>query len=90
MNGNTESDGYLTPPQLARKWKVGVQKILAWIHSGELRAVNLATRPGGRPRYRICPEDVELFEQARSVSPTPKVARSPKKKPLPPGWVNYV
>lgn len=45
--------------------------MIAFVRSGELRAINLATRQGGRPRYRISAEDVALFEARRSCSPKP-------------------
>lgn len=59
----------LTPPQLARRLGVGVDKVLNWIRTGELRAINGATNPHGRPRYLIDVTDVELFEAARRVVP---------------------
>ena len=44
-------------------------KILAWIRSGELRAVNLARSRNGRPRYAIDVADIEAFERSREVVP---------------------
>jgi excisionase family DNA binding protein len=41
---------YRTPPEIARRLGVGPEKVLAWIRSGELAAVNLATTRHGRPR----------------------------------------
>jgi len=46
---------YLTPPQVAKRFAVDPAKVLCWIRGGELRAVDLATRTGGRPRYRNRP-----------------------------------
>ena len=40
---------YRTPPQVADLYGVDVHKILVWIRSGELGALNLAAKPGGRP-----------------------------------------
>jgi hypothetical protein len=57
----------LTPPQLARRWGVASEKVNALINSGQLRAVNLAANPNGRPRYRIYLSEVERFEEARST-----------------------
>lgn len=66
----------LTPPMLARRWAVDHDKVLGWIRSGELRAINLATSVAGRPRYRISIHEVERFEEARSTKPpAPKPAR---------------
>lgn len=59
----------LTPPQLARRWGVAAEKVNALINSGQLRAVNLAVDPKGRPRYRIYLSEVERFEETRSSKP---------------------
>jgi hypothetical protein len=40
----------ITPPQLAAQWGVDVAKIITWIRSGELRAINAATDRNGRAR----------------------------------------
>lgn len=65
----------LTPPQLAREWGVSADKVRAWIESGELRAVNLAARPGGRPRYRMDPADALAFEARREAGGAPRAPR---------------
>jgi hypothetical protein len=66
----------VSPPQLAAQWGVDVHKIIGWIRSGELRAVNLATRRDGRPRYAIDVADLAAFEAARAVTPpTPRIRR---------------
>lgn len=65
----------LTPPELAARWGVGHEKILAWIHAGELRALNLATRRDGQPRWAIQLAEVERFEASRSSAPAPKPAK---------------
>jgi excisionase family DNA binding protein len=66
----------LTPPQLATRWGVSPDKVLEWIHTGELRATNLATRRVGRPRWRIDWADVVAFEEARVAIPaTPRRRR---------------
>lgn len=59
----------LTVPQLARQFGVAEKKILDWIRAGELRAVNLARKPNGRPRYAIDVVDIEAFERGRQVVP---------------------
>jgi hypothetical protein len=70
----------LTPPQLARRYGVSADKVLAWIRSGELRAVNAATRPTGRPRRVIDPGDVVAFEQRRAARPTEATTRRRSKQ----------
>ena len=71
----------LTPPEVARQWGVSIDKVLTWIRTGELRAVNLATRLSGRPRYRIDINDLRDFEQHRAVVPPPPPQRTRKKPP---------
>jgi hypothetical protein len=70
----------VSPPELARRYKVDPSKIIGWIKSGELPAVNLATRSTGRPRYAIDERDIELFELRRSATPPPKATRRQRRK----------
>jgi len=70
---------YLTPPAVARRFAVDPSKVLTWIRRGELRAVNVATHTGGRPRYRISPADLAVFEAARAAGPQPKITRRRRK-----------
>jgi hypothetical protein len=65
----------ISPPALATQWGVDVQKILTWIRSGELRAVNLATDRNGRPRYAIDQADIAVFEASRAVTPPARPVR---------------
>jgi len=59
----------LTPPELAKRYRVASKKVLGWIRNGELVAIILANRGCTRPRYVISPEAIEAFEQARRVVP---------------------
>lgn len=66
----------VTPPQLAKRWGVATNKILAFIASGELRAVNLATSLKDRPRWFIDEADIERFERFREATPAaPRVRK---------------
>ncbi len=58
-----------TPPQIAKLWGCSIKKVVWFIRSGQLRAVNLASNPTGRPRYVIDLADIEAFEIARQVVP---------------------
>ncbi len=64
-----------TPPEIARRWGISPEKVVGWIRSGELKAMNAATRIGGRPRYLIDARDLEAFELRRSVAPKQPVRR---------------
>ncbi|QKK07451.1 MAG: DNA-binding protein [Planctomycetota bacterium] len=57
---------WLTPPEIARERGLRTAKILDWIRSGELLAVNLATSPHGLPRWKISAEALAAFDAARS------------------------
>jgi len=57
-------------PALAKEWGVSTAKIAAFIKSGELRAINIATTAGQRPRYLIDRADIARFEQSRAVVPS--------------------
>lgn len=35
---------YLTPPEIAKLWRVRTSKVLSWIHSGQLQAFNVAEK----------------------------------------------
>jgi hypothetical protein len=80
------------PQELATLWRVKHDKILAFIHSGELKAFNVSSDPNGRPQFRIQPEDARRFQEQRQAvhptgeqnAPAPRSARrrtiqSPKK-----------
>lgn len=72
----TSSRRKITPPQYAKELGVDNAKVLTWIRSGELRAINAATDRNGRPRYLIDVSDIAIFEAARAVQPpTPRVRR---------------
>jgi hypothetical protein len=83
------TDHVMTPPQLARIYGVNVQKVLLWIKNGELTAINLAARAGGRPRWRIRQTDVEVFEARRQAVPPIAPQRRRQRADKPAGWVEY-
>jgi len=74
-NGSGTFVASSTPPELASRWRVSADKVLGFIRRGELRAINLATLLGGRPRYRIIAEDAIAFEERRAVKQTPPTQR---------------
>ncbi len=82
-----KSPSVLTPPQLAKEWGVDVDKIYAFIRSNELRATNLAIKPGQRARYRISRQDAEDFQRRRQNLPPP--LPSPKRKKMDLGGKGY-
>ena len=71
---------FSSPPALAKLLGIEPPKVRAWIVSGELTAIDVAQRRGGRPRYRIAREAVEAFLRRRSTVPAPRVPRAKKQE----------
>ncbi len=72
----------LTPPQLGKMWGISPDKIVAWIRSGELKAIDVSLNRGSvRPRYLIDRRDIESFELSRAVvPPSPKAKRRRRRR----------
>jgi len=66
----------LTPPQVAKMFGVKPDKILYWIHTGVMPAVNVAKKEGGRPQYAVTPAGLDIFTTRRSTHPPVKVTRA--------------
>lgn len=55
---------------LMQRYSVTQQTVLGWIHSGELRAINVGRAPGKKkPRWRITQQSLDAFEALRTPSP---------------------
>lgn len=84
----TASPCYLTPPAVAKRLGVKPGRIIGWIRSGQLRAVDLSERPGaGRPRFKIDPADLVIFLNQRAVTPIPKPSR--RRRRADPGVIQF-
>jgi len=71
---------YLTVRGLSEVLAIDQAKVLHWIHTGQLEAIDVSERPGGRPRWRI-PEDAwERFCRQRSNQATTPPVRAPKRR----------
>jgi excisionase family DNA binding protein len=68
----------LTPPEVAKLLRIGNNKVLSMIRSGELRAIDIATPGSKRPRFRINEADLHACEAGREVVAPPKP--TPRKK----------
>lgn len=66
----------LTVKDLCERYGVNEHTVTAWIRSGELRAINVGRKPGGKkPRWRITAEALASFELLRTHSPPPARTR---------------
>ena len=68
---------FLTPPQIAKLYGVHPDRVRGWIRSGQLMALDVGDK--GRRRFRVRPEDLEIFERARLVV-APEERRHPRRK----------
>jgi len=75
------SDTFLSPPSVARMLGCKPDKIRLFIANGELAAINLASRRGGRPRYRVSAQALEQFLRRREVIAAPKGQRRRRREP---------
>jgi len=72
------SEKSLTPNAFAKLHCIGRSKVMRWIKSGRLYAINVADEGSTWPRYRIPVEAQEAFVEASTVIPTePPPATSP-------------
>jgi excisionase family DNA binding protein len=59
-----------TVRDICNRFGVHEHTVLAWIHSGELKAVNVGREPGKKkPRWRITQKSLDAFEAARTPTP---------------------
>ena len=74
---------YLTTSDIAEMLGVAIDKVHGWLASGELRAINVAQRPGGRPRWRISRADLDAFLSARASTPATTTVRPVRRRRAP-------
>ncbi len=67
---------YLRPRDVATLLNVKVDAVLAWIHRGELQAVDVSQKRSLRPRWRISREGLDQFLATRVAAP----ARPPPRR----------
>jgi hypothetical protein len=72
--------GYLTPREVAYRWRIHIDKVLVFIHAGELRAFNVASKESRRPRYLVTEEAVREFEAARAACPGGSASATPARR----------
>lgn len=79
---NEPCNRFLTPPEISKILRVKPDKVLCWIHRGELKAVNVGNGIR-RPRYRVSQESLDAFVKSREVQPPPPVQRR-RRNAMPP------
>lgn len=72
---------YFTPPQIAKMTGASEDTVYGWIHSGELKAVNMSKIPDGeRPRWRISRDDLDQFFEARANKPVQPIKPAKRRR----------
>ena len=51
-----------SPPEIAKAWRISPDKVVTWIKSGELEAIDANTKRGGKPRYLVAESALNAFE----------------------------
>lgn len=69
---------FLSVNQVAERWGVAVQQVLAHVHTATLEAVNVGRKDSTRPTWRIPLEAVEKFELQNSTAPDASKTRRKK------------
>lgn len=59
----------LTTNQIAEQCGVGVDKVIFWITSKQLIAINVTEKVGKQARWRVKPSEFEAFLQRRTTQP---------------------
>jgi excisionase family DNA binding protein len=72
----------LTVPELARRLRLGRDRVRRLIAAGELPAIDVAAVRCGRPRWIVLPEALAAWERSRQVSPPPAPPRRRKRTHL--------
>lgn len=80
-----KTDRSKSPRQLAAYLGIGLDKVLAWIRTGKIAAIDVGGVPG-KPRYKVTPEALEAFLISRKVIVPPTPPR--RREPRPAGWLD--
>lgn len=65
----------LSVKEVAEYLGTRTHSVLTLIHSGELPVQDISLTDGGKPRWRIKPEDLEAFLERRTLRIEPKRRR---------------
>ena len=75
------ADHALSVREVAEQLGMRQHGVLSLIRSGELQACDVSLTPGGRPRWRIMPDDFDGFIARRTHQVAPSQRRRRKVRP---------
>jgi excisionase family DNA binding protein len=80
MRSTTPTRRLLSIRDVCERYTVSERTVLDWLHSGQLRGLNVGRRPdAGKPRWRISEEALAEFEASRTPTLPPPVSRRKRK-----------
>ncbi len=79
----------LTVTQIAERFAVDRDVVVAWIKTGQLAAVDVSRAKRTLPRWRITPEALREFELSRSSVKPAKPQRAQRRAKRPADFVEY-
>lgn len=86
---NADSNRAWTVTQVAERYFVKTDIVLAWIKSGDLVAIDVSRNRKTLPRWRITTSALQAFEESRaSVKPLKRTKRRPRES-NDPDFVEY-
>ncbi|MFB6320784.1 helix-turn-helix domain-containing protein [Saccharicrinis sp. FJH54] len=71
MNPTPDPPPALTAGQVAAELDVSAATVCVWCSTGQLRAVNVSRKVGGRASWRIERRELDRFKESRTTSPPP-------------------
>ena len=69
------------PREIAAMYRISINKVLAWVRSGELKAINVGRDNAKRPRFLIPVESLSAFEASRASRPPATKAKRRRRQP---------
>lgn len=83
---------HYTTAEVAKSYGVKPGKVAEWCRTGDLRAIDAATRKGSKPRWRIPEDAIREFDVRRANKPVETSVRQQrpcKVNSKQAGWVDY-
>ena len=73
---------FFSVKQVAQLLAIREHSVLTLIKKGDLRAIDVSMTPGGKPRWRILPDDLDAFISRRTHQAAPPRSRRRKPKAI--------
>ena len=71
---------FLSLPETAKLLRINESKLIHWIRTGELTAIDLSQNRNQRPRWKVSREELDRFLRSRQSTPAPEPPKRQRKK----------